>query len=318
YGHWLRDGKPGEDVVAVAIEKNHVEVHCHGGVSSIKIIGQCLSTAGAIECDQAEFSRFHFGGQYWSAFYEKLSEIQTEKLAKILVHQIPIHQNFLQTLRELVNANNQLKLIEVLEIVLQSAEQHLACFRIREIAIFGEPNVGKSSLINALLGFDRAIVSSTAGTTRDVVNAVTAFDGWPVRLLDTAGIHSTDDEIEKAGVMLAQQAVQDADLTMLVVDPNTSEDSFQYFQQRLSPDLIVANKSDVGSVKFATVDLQTSAKLNRGIDALMHHLAKRLYSPMDQDSYIAFTRSQVEWLKNLRALASKNNWRQLIKNIDSI
>ena len=71
------------------------------------------------------------------------------------------------------------------------------------VVVFGAPNVGKSSLINALAGYERAIVSPTPGTTRDVVTVTTAIDGWPVQLSDTAGFRETQDELESAGIELA-------------------------------------------------------------------------------------------------------------------
>ena len=86
------------------------------------------------------------------------------------------------------------------------------------VVLTGRTNVGKSSLINALAGFERAIVSHQPGTTRDVVTTVTAIDGWPVQLADTAGLRISDDELETAGVRLAVETVQSADLIIAVED----------------------------------------------------------------------------------------------------
>ena len=87
-----------------------------------------------------------------------------------------------------------------------------------ESSSFGAPNVGKSSLINALAGYERAIVSPTPGTTRDVVTVTTAIDGWPVQLSDTAGFRETQDELESAGIKLATTALSRADLAIFVHD----------------------------------------------------------------------------------------------------
>ena len=86
------------------------------------------------------------------------------------------------------------------------------------VVLAGRPNVGKSRLLNALTGYDRAIVDATPGTTRDVVTARTALDGWPVELADTAGLRPSDDPIEASGVALARARQGEADLVLVVLD----------------------------------------------------------------------------------------------------
>jgi tRNA modification GTPase len=86
------------------------------------------------------------------------------------------------------------------------------------VVVFGAPNVGKSSLINAIVGYERAIVSPMLGTTRDVVTVTTAIDGWPVILSDTAGFRETQDELESAGIKLATSMLSRAELAIFVYD----------------------------------------------------------------------------------------------------
>ncbi len=86
----------------------------------------------------------------------------------------------------------------------------------RGVAFVGEPNVGKSSLLNALLRFGRAIVHDQPGTTRDLVSGLTACDGWPVQLIDTAGLGETSEPIERAGVALTTEMLAEADLVLWV------------------------------------------------------------------------------------------------------
>ncbi len=86
------------------------------------------------------------------------------------------------------------------------------------LAIVGRPNVGKSSLFNRLLEQDRAIVTAIPGTTRDLVSELAAIDGIPVKLVDTAGIRSSQDLVETLGIERSYQAMADADLTLVVVD----------------------------------------------------------------------------------------------------
>ena len=82
------------------------------------------------------------------------------------------------------------------------------------VVIAGRPNVGKSRLLNALAGYQRAIVDPTPGTTRDLVTALTAFDGWPVELVDTAGMRETDDAIERSGIDRTLRQTETADLVL--------------------------------------------------------------------------------------------------------
>ena len=117
------------------------------------------------------------------------------------------------------------------------------------LAIVGRPNVGKSSLFNRLLNEDRAIVTSTPGTTRDLVAESAAIDGIPLRFVDTAGIRHTEDEAEKMGVEKTLQAIVDCDLRLLVVDAAegwTPEDENLFQKVRSLGALVIAlNKSDL-------------------------------------------------------------------------
>lgn len=88
--------------------------------------------------------------------------------------------------------------------------------------IFGEPNVGKSSLLNLLLGYERAIVSTRPGTTRDMLEETVALAGIPLRLADTAGVRATDDELEQAGIERTHRALEGADLVLRVVDASAA------------------------------------------------------------------------------------------------
>ena len=116
------------------------------------------------------------------------------------------------------------------------------------VSIVGRPNVGKSALLNALVGRQRAIVTEIAGTTRDVIEDYIAIDGIPVKLVDTAGLRTTDDPVEKIGVVLAEQAVQEADLLLVVLDqssPMTEEDEYVLRHTADRERLILLNKSDL-------------------------------------------------------------------------
>ncbi len=142
-----------------------------------------------------------------------------------------------------------------------------------QLAIVGRPNVGKSSLFNRLLGNSRAIVSSIAGTTRDVVSEDTCLDGIPVRMVDTAGIRASDSTIESEGVERSWQSLTEADCALVVVDlsrPGAAEDRTLQERARAScPVVLVGNKADL-PLRYAGPELQVSvsAKTGEGMDAL--------------------------------------------------
>ncbi len=118
-----------------------------------------------------------------------------------------------------------------------------------DIALVGEPNVGKSSLLNALLSEDKAIVSAIPGTTRDVVEGSISLRGLPVRLFDTAGIHETRDEIERLGVERSRKTLENADLVLLVSDERGPTEEYLRLKKELGGKRIieVRNKNDLNS-----------------------------------------------------------------------
>jgi tRNA modification GTPase len=111
--------------------------------------------------------------------------------------------------------------------------------------IFGEPNVGKSSLLNHLLGFDRAIVSDTAGTTRDTIEETINLQGLPIRLIDTAGIRSSSDSIESQGIQRTVHQIQNADLLLEVADASKPLPERAIYPSNQAIHLLVLNKSDL-------------------------------------------------------------------------
>jgi tRNA modification GTPase len=116
-----------------------------------------------------------------------------------------------------------------------------------KLALIGRPNVGKSSLFNALLGTERAIVTPIPGTTRDTLAESLSINGIPIRLIDTAGIRETDDVIEKIGVERSRSAIVEADLIVAVVDStSTLPDEEIAFTSQFAVHLCVINKSDLG------------------------------------------------------------------------
>ena len=149
------------------------------------------------------------------------------------------------------------------------------------IAIVGRPNVGKSSLFNALAGASRAIVTEVPGTTRDLVTETVDIEGLRVTLVDTAGLRETDDRVESEGVSRSMQAMAIADLVLVVVD----EDEPQIIDTK---HLIVQNKSDLGRPRRG---IRVSATTGAGLDDLRKAIASALdFDPLRDRPEITNTR----------------------------
>ena len=147
-----------------------------------------------------------------------------------------------------------------------------------QVAIVGKPNVGKSSLFNALIGASRAIVTEVPGTTRDLVTEVIDLDGLRVTLVDTAGLRPTDDVVEAEGVARARRAQEVADLVLVVVDgslPLEPADDDIICQTHDNKRVIVSNKADVGHNPRHDF-LPVSATTGAGLDALRAAMARAL------------------------------------------
>jgi tRNA modification GTPase len=150
------------------------------------------------------------------------------------------------------------------------------------LAIVGRPNVGKSSLFNRLVQSERAIVTATPGTTRDLVSETVAIGGIPVRLVDTAGIRRALDEAETKGIRKSLEALADADLVLVVVDssqPPASEDRDLLAQVAGRPAIVVANKSDLSANHVeagALPHVRTSALTGEGIPELRAEILRHI------------------------------------------
>lgn len=149
------------------------------------------------------------------------------------------------------------------------------------VAIVGAPNAGKSSLLNALLGYERAIVSEVAGTTRDTVEEVLDFEGFPVRLIDTAGLREEGGAIEKEGMARARQRMAEADLVVELVD--ASEPPGERFSESA---MLVINKVDLGEHPswVEQEGLRISVSEETGLDELQTEVARRLEGNAEENS----------------------------------
>jgi tRNA modification GTPase len=180
--------------------------------------------------------------------------------------------------------------------------------------------------MNALAGFERAIVSPTPGTTRDVVILATAIDGWPVQLADTAGLRPTTNAIESAGVALAETALATADLAVIVSDATQSAPANFQLPPSLPTRLLhVRNKIDLlpvigtaaGHLPLPTID--TSALTGAGIRELADAIGKSLVpNPPPPGAPVPFTASQVESLAVARNAIQRQHPAPAIEALQSM
>jgi tRNA modification GTPase len=181
------------------------------------------------------------------------------------------------------------------------------------LAIVGRPNVGKSSLFNRLVERERAIVTATPGTTRDLVTESVSLDGIPLHLVDTAGIRQALDEAESIGIRKSMEALADADLVLVVMDASqseTSEDEKLLEQVQGRAAILVANKSDLaawaiqGVSKTGNAPIRTSALTGEGIADLRRAiLQKATGASSSEPGFLTNARHQGLVSDSLEALA---------------
>jgi len=182
------------------------------------------------------------------------------------------------------------------------------------VALVGPPNAGKSSLLNALLGHDRAIVSPVPGTTRDVVDGTIAIAGVPVRLLDTAGLETPRDDLEAEGIRRSRLAIEESDLLLVVLDTSVSPDRRVLAETAGRARVLVRAKSDLPSHPEAAAlpdAVAVSVLAGGGVDALLERLAhdieQRVAYAGDEGGIVTSLR-QLELIEGLaRSLATSTD-----------
>ena len=210
FGRWGRE--PGEELVLVRTAADRTEIHCHGGTAAVARVLADLETVGARTIPLEERIKTD-GGESAAELAAALAAAPTVRTAGILLDQAA------GTLaRGLADPAEHAGMRGRVEFGRHLVEPWL-------VVIAGPPNAGKSSLLNAVAGYGRAIVSPVAGTTRDAVGVTVAVDGWPVRLTDTAGLRETRDPLEAAGVAKARDVLKTADAVIDVADATAAADS---------------------------------------------------------------------------------------------
>jgi len=303
---------PAEEVVVCRLRPEVVELHCHGGEAAVRRISDDLAPRG-----------FHPVKTVWPGetrfeqeCHEALSRAQTQLAVNLLLAQ---QQGALRHALEQVLAvpNDRPLATERLEAVWEWRRAGLRLTQPFRVALVGRPNVGKSSLINSLVGYERSIVFDAPGTTRDVVTAETALAGWGLQLADTAGFRTGAGELEALAMERARDWMTDADLVVLVLDrsqPLTEEDRALCREHPQA--LCVANKADLspawqpaGDSVPATEVIAVSAVTGLGMDELQHRVMARLLpAPVTGPVALPFTPRQVRHLELARAALARGDW----------
>lgn len=320
--------------------ENSVEFHCHGGMAIVSAVLDALIRNGARMAQNGEFSKRAFinGKQNLTNAEGIIEMIEAETQSGVKAGENLLNNRLGKLTIELQDKLTDL--ISATEVALDYPEEDLELTTVQQldgelsaiikqvttlldtasvgkivkyginVAIVGAPNVGKSSLLNALLGSDRAIVSNIAGTTRDTLTESVAYKDTKFNFVDTAGLRETADTIEAEGIKRAMHAVEQSDIVLNVVD-NTDTPT-QNFNK---PTITVYNKCDTMSAsvikklqqgKKSTQVAVISAKNNIGIEQLKEQIYSQFHTQKTaQDSLILTNARHIDCLVNVKNVLLK-------------
>jgi tRNA modification GTPase len=280
FGNWLPDSGPGEEIVVCRRADDEWEIHCHGGRSAAEAILQGLAADGARLADAPAWLQRHASDRLAAEARLALGAASTERTAVILLDQYRgALRRELEIARAAVDQGALERAAASLSRLAAMSRVGLHLTQPWRVVVAGPPNAGKSSLVNAILGYSRSIVFHRPGTTRDVVAAPTALDGWPVELFDTAGLRAGGDAIESEGVARARAQMHQADLVLLVFDATTGwPESHRQLAAEWPQSLVVGNKADLlrDESPAAAWQLTTSALTGQGLAELLDTIVRRL------------------------------------------
>ena len=249
-----------------------VELHCHGGREVVKMLLELFAERGVREMSWREWFDRVEPTPIRAEAARQLAHAPTVRTAGILLDQYNgALDAALATIRGLGNTE---QFGEALANLLRFANVGLHLTKPWRVVVAGAPNVGKSTLVNALAGYQRCIVSETPGTTRDVVTVQIALDGWPIELIDTAGMRYSGESLEEQGIALARREAETADLCLWVYDGSAPPVDPSGLAGSL---LCVVNKADLPAAWEAPPNaVRLSARTGEGLQGLCERIIAAL------------------------------------------
>ncbi|HEY4543528.1 MAG TPA: tRNA uridine-5-carboxymethylaminomethyl(34) synthesis GTPase MnmE [Tissierellaceae bacterium] len=356
YGH-IMDGEKIIDEVLITFMKepytytreNMVEIYCHGGIISVRKVLELLLKSGAVMAEAGEFTKRAFlNGRLDLSQAEAVIDIikaKTDKSLEVSVNQLDGSlSNKVRSIRDII-----IKMMAHIEASIDFPEEDIEDVTYNELledaekvqceiqklldtssrgkilrdgiktVILGRPNVGKSSLLNAILNENRAIVTDIPGTTRDIIEEFVNIDGIPLKIIDTAGIRETEDVVEQIGVTRARESIKDADLIISIFDASrqlTEEDYDIIDIVNENNSIVLLNKIDLNSaydieklqelIPEKTI-ISASVLKEQGIEELIEEIKNMFYKGevnMDSDIVITNIRHKNQLDKSLANIKS--------------
>ncbi|MGO1469023.1 MAG: tRNA uridine-5-carboxymethylaminomethyl(34) synthesis GTPase MnmE [Tissierella sp.] len=357
YGHIIdEDGKKIDEVLIAFMEgpytytrEDMVEIYCHGGIISVRKVLELLLRSGARLAERGEFTKIAFlngrldlsqaeavidiiRAKTDTSFQVSLDHLEGSLSKEVgdirdillsMVAEVEVSIDFPEEgVDELTYEGLQAdaKTVESkIEALLATTNRGKILRDGIETVILGKPNVGKSSLLNAILRENRAIVTDIPGTTRDIIEEYVNIDGIPLKIIDTAGIRDTEDLVEKIGVDRAKASIEKADLIIGVFDVSrefTEEDKkiLELLKNRKS--IVLLNKIDLKTgqkdeflKELEEIDhiIETSIIENIGIESLEEHIKSLFYEGdinMESDIVVTNVRHKLQLEKALKNIKS--------------
>ena len=301
-----------ESIVVCRTDHDRVELHCHGGKQASEKILERLSSLGAVVTPWNREPSLLARDVIEQEAIEDLVQANSFRSTAILLDQMRGALSRELKRIELLNADGKLQ--EASDSIRQLRQRfaigkHL--IHPWSVVLAGPPNVGKSSLLNRMLGYDRAIVHEQAGTTRDSLMERTSFDGWPIDLTDGAGVRlasEASDPIEIAGIDRTLQKAREADCVLLMVDPATgwTNSHDRIYQATQGKRVLVRSKSDLQMASFIPphfsfdAQVSTSAISGEGTLELQSAIVSVLVPEAPESGIgIPFRRRHLELLNRL-------------------